>query len=656
MKSLYNDDEARKFDNDDLAMRVYTSRLLGASEDLVMHGGGNTSVKSNCKNFFGDDIEVLYVKGSGWDLKTIEKAGFTPLTLAPTQRLATVDTLSDDDMVKQLKLVTTDPVAPAPSVEAILHAIIPFKFVDHTHTDSVVTLSNTPDGKKAITTLYPDCLVLDYIMPGFILSKQVFEAINDINLTQYKGIILLHHGVFTFDDNAKVAYENMIDLVSRAEEHISKNATLDFPSQESEVDLIKLASLRQTVSKTRGIPQLAMLNTHKNNVGFSSRADFSHIATRGPITPDHVIRTKRTAMVINNDDISGSVASFANDYQAYFEQNSNGGLTMLDTAPRWGGWPNCGTVAFGSSVKECDIISDITRHTIKAIQTAESLGGWSALSAKDIFDLEYWVLEQNKLKKSGCTRHIHQGKIAVVSGCATGIGKATAEMLHKNGAVVVGLDINPKVAENFNTATLKGVVCDLTNFDQVKDEIDNVVRTYGGIDILVCNAGIFKAGQTIEDLDDNTWDATMLINLTATERLIKYATPYLKLGIDSSIVVVGSRNYAAPGAGASAYSVSKAGITQLARVAAMELAPYNVRVNIVHPDAVFDTDLWTDEALASSAKRYNLTIAQYKTRNLLKTEITSKNVAQVISTVSSKTFKATTGAQFPVDGGNDRVI
>ena len=656
MKSLFNDSDVKEFNNDDLAMRVYTSRLLGASEDLVMHGGGNTSVKSTCKDFFGDDIEVLYVKGSGWDLKTIEKAGFTPLRLAPTRKLATLETLSDDDMVKQLKLVTTDPIAPAPSVEAILHAIIPFKFVDHTHTDSVVTISNTPNGKKTITKLYSDCLVLDYIMPGFILSKQVFEAINGIDLAQYKGIILLHHGVFTFDDNAKIAYENMIELVTRGESYITENGNLDFPCQETNVDLIKLATLRQAVSMTRGTPQLAMLNTNKENVGFASRKDLSDIATRGPITPDHVIRTKRTAMVVNNNDISGSVDTFAKDYQTYFEQNTNGALTMLDSAPRWASWPGSGTVAFGSSVKECSIISDITRHTINAIQTAESLGGWSALSAKEIFELEYWVLEQNKLKKGGCTRHIHQGKIAVVSGCATGIGKATAELLHKNGAVVIGLDINPKVVENFNTPTLKGVVCDLTDFDQVKVEIENIVREYGGIDILVCNAGIFKAGQTIEKLDDNTWDMTMLVNLTATERLIKYATPYLKLGIESSIVVVGSRNFSAPGAGASAYSVSKAGITQLARVAAMELAPYNVRVNIVHPDAVFDTGLWTDEALASSAKRYNLTIEQYKTRNLLKTEITSNNVAQVISTVSSKTFKATTGAQFPVDGGNNRVI
>jgi len=657
MKSRWNETEAALFADDDLAMRVYTSRLLGADEGLVMHGGGNTSVKVREPDFFGDPVDVLYVKGSGWDLGTIERAGFAPLRLGDTQRLATLDTLSDVDMTRQLRASLLDPGAPSPSVEAILHAILPAKFVDHTHADAVVTLSNTPSGESVIGELFPDCMVLGYVMPGFVLSKQVYNAIAGVDLGSLRGIILLHHGVFTFADDARTAYENMIGLVDRAERYIAENGAAEHSTASHGVDLLELAKVRRGVSSVRGRAQLAVLDRSPNSQGYASREDIGSIATRGPITPDHVIRTKRTPVIIPADPGEGvpSIGAFVSDYERYFEENGSSDLSMLDPAPRAAVWIERGCIAFGSNSRECAVITDIARHTCWAVQTAESLGGWEALSERELFELEYWSLEQAKLGARGAGAP-HQGKIAIVTGANSGIGRAACDALAADGATVVGLDISPEVVESLGSAGMTGMPCDLRDRGAVVEAIERTVLSFGGLDIIVCNAGIFRSGERIEDHGEETWDQVLATNLTATQRFITAATPYLKLGIDPSVLVVGSRNVHAPGAGAAAYSVSKAGVTQLARVAALELASDGVRVNVVHPDAVFDTGVWTDEALERSAKRYRMSVDEYKTKNLLGAEITSGDVARLLSVVAGPAFGATTGAQIPIDGGDQRVI
>ncbi len=658
MNSLWDDEVAATFADDDLAMRVYTSRLLGSNEDLVMHGGGNTSVKGTATDFFGREIEVLYIKGSGWDLKTIEKPGFPAIRLHETRLLAELESLSDTDMTRQLRALMLDPSAPSPSVEAILHAILPARFIDHTHTDAIVTLSNNPRGEQLLEQIFPDCLVLPYIMPGFILSRQVNAAIKQRDPAGYKGIILMHHGVFTYSDDARIAYENMIELVSRAEAYLATNGKTSFPTANCTIDLLNLARIRKAVSLARGCAQLAVLDQTDEAQGFSSLENVEEIATRGPITPDHVIRTKRIPVVISTQPAAGvpEIAQFAADYKAYFERNTSAGLRILDQAPRFAIWRNAGSIAFGSSAKECGIVSDIARHTRWAVQAGEAIGGWEALPEKDIFDLEYWVLEQAKLGKNTGPGRPHQGKIAVVTGAGSGIGKATAEALAADGAAVVGLDINPDVERILCSDGLTGMVCDLRDSDAITSAIEKVVTRYGGLDIVVCNAGIFKSGETIERLSENHWDQMLAVNLTATQRFLTAAIPYLKLGVNPSILMVGSRNYSAPGPGAAAYSVSKAGITQLARVAALELAADGVRVNVVHPDAVFDTALWTEDALAQSAARYQLSVEDYKVKNLLRKEIRATDVARLLSTLASDIFAATTGAQIPIDGGSDRVI
>lgn len=658
MISLWNDEVAAPFRDDDLAMRVYSSRLLGSDENLVMHGGGNTSVKATTKDFFGRELDVLYVKGSGWDLKTIEKPGFPAIKLQETQMLAELEALSDPDMTQQLRALMLDPSAPSPSVEAILHAILPSKFIDHTHTDAVVTLSNNPEGERILQDIFPDCLILPYVMPGFILSRQVNEAIRVNNPMHYKGIILMHHGVFTYSDDAKVSYENMIDLVSRAEAYISENGTTVFPTAEHEVDLLDLARIRNAVSLARGKPQLAILDQSPDAQGYSKLETVGEISCRGPITPDHVIRTKRIPVIIDARPMKTvpEIEQYVTDYEHYFEKNSGPQLQMLDPAPRVGIWRNAGSIAFGCNLKECNIISDIARHTRQAVMIGESVGGWQALSEEDIFELEYWVLEQAKLGKSNGPVKQHEGKIAIVTGAYSGIGKATCEALAAEGAVTVGLDVNPGVVEQLGRNGMIGLECDLTDSKAIATAVAHVISLYGGLDIVVCNAGIFKSGERIAEHTEYTWDQTLAVNLTATQRFISATIPYLKLGIDPSILIVGSRNYAAPGPGAAAYSVSKAGITQLARVAALELATDGIRVNVVHPDAIFDTALWTEDALASSAARYNMSVEEYKTKNLLGKTISAANVGRLLCAMASDIFSATTGAQIPIDGGSDRVI
>jgi len=654
MMSLWNDDEARTWSaQGDLGLRVYTSRLLGRDPRLVLHGGGNTSVKVREADFFGHEQDLIYIKGSGWDLATIEAAGFAPTRMEPLLRLAKFDSLSDADMVTQLRAAMTDPNAPTPSIEAILHAVLPAKFVDHTHANAVVALTNNPQGAEKIREVFGQrVLVVPYIMPGFVLAKAVADLLAEKSLVGVDGLILMHHGIFTWGETARESYERMIALVSEAEAAVPAFTAATATATD---DWIGLATLRQAVSQAKGAPVLARLDASPEAAGFSLLPDIARLATQGPLTPDHSIRTKRVPAVIA-EDVAASVHAFSEEYTRYFNRHASPDQTRLPASPNWAVWPGRGLVSFGATIKEAGIVADIARHTAATIQVAEALGGWQALPEADIFAIEYWELEQAKLRQNAAPRPTLQGKVALVSGAAAGIGLAIGKVLHEHGAAVVALDINPEVTTAFQGPDQLGLVVDLTNQDAVKAAIIETVRRFGGLDILVSNAGIFTAGANIEDLDDANWSRSLLLNLTSHEQLLKHCIPFLKKGIDATAIFVGSRNVRAPGAGAASYSCAKAGVTQLTRVAALELAPHNVRVNIIHPDAVFDTKLWTPEALQRSAERYGLTVEQYKKRNLMKCEITSRDIGLMVASMAGPAFAKTTGAQIPVDGGNDRTI
>ena len=659
VKSIWSEQEAQLCADSLLGQRVYTSQLLGREPSLVLHGGGNTSVKTVEKNIFGDDEATLWVKGSGWDLATISTAGFAPTRLGVLQRLATLKQLSDVQMMRELKAACTLPSAPTPSVEAILHAIIPLRFVDHTHADAVVAISNSPDGEGILRSLYgEDVLILPYVMPGFILAQQVYQATRSVDWSGLKGIILLHHGVFTFHADARSSYENMVELVDRAEQYLqremlwSKMATGVY--QPTETDVQALAQMRQAVSQLYGRPLVSRWDYSQQAVGYASLPDVESFACRGPVTPDHTLHTKHIPMVIG-DDITGAVAGYATSYRDYFDRNKDSEMICLDPAPRVGVWKSKGMLHFAPNAKRLSIVCDIARHTRRAVQWGEGLGGWQALPEKDLFELEYWELEQAKLNTSGQPPFM-EGRIAVVTGAASGIGRATVDALLQQGACVAALDINDAITTLFDTPQALGIVCDVTDRDQLRRAVWDTVTHFGGIDMLVSNAGFFPASATIDSLTDEVLEKSIALNFTSHAYLLQECTPFLRCGFDAAVVFVASKNVPAPGPGAMAYSSAKAALTQMARVAALELGPKGIRVNVVHPNAVFDTAIWDNKTLESRARAYGMSVDDYKINNVLGKGVSSSQVAAVIACLCGPVFACTTGAQIPVDGGNERVI
>lgn len=656
MQSLWNEAEAAAC-ADDLALRVYSSRLLGRDPALVLHGGGNTSVKIVEKNLLGDEEEILYVKGSGWDLATIEAAGFAPVRLQPMLRLAQLESLSDPQMVNELKTNCIRADAPVPSVETILHAVLPFRYVDHTHADAVVILSNTKDGRQRIEELYGKlAVIVPYIMPGFDLARDAARIFAAQAGPQCIGMVLMSHGVFSFGNTARESYERMIRLVDMAEAHLRENHAWELDeaaAQEMQFSRREVAKLRQTISDKAGRPMILNVTGSRRGLDFVRRSDVGQIARRGPATPDHVIRTKAVPMI--GRDVEGCVEEYCRYFQTH-EPTAKERKTMLDPAPRVILDPELGLCCAGGSAAEAGIVADIYERTMDCILRAERIGGWQPLPPDDLFAVEYWDLEQAKLKKGG-RPPVFAGEIVLITGAASGIGKACGQSFLKRGAAVVGLDIDARISEVSSSISFLGLRCDITDETQVAAALDQAVLRFGGLDMLVLNAGIFPASRSVSELSGAEWQRVMRVNLDANLTLLRETHPLLKAAPGKGrVVVIGSKNVPAPGPGAAAYSASKAALTQLMRVTALEWGKDGIRINALHPNAVFDTGIWTEEVLQARAAHYGLTVQEYKTNNLLGVEVRSCDVAELAAEMCGPLFACTTAAQVPVDGGNDRVV
>ncbi len=378
--NLWNDDEAERFPGD-LGLRVYTSRLLGRDKSLVLHGGGNTSVKARERNLFGEEEDILYVKGSGWDLETIEAEGFAPVRLGPAQRLATLPRLSDPEMVNELRTSMTRASAPTPSVEAILHAVLPYKYVDHTHADAVVTVTNTPDGEARVREIWGGSVVIiPYVMPGFDLARLCAERFPAEAGPETVGMVLMNHGIFSFGATARESYDRMIELVRQAEEYLEARgawALGPFPEVSESPDPFGIAKLRHDLSKAAGFPMVLAIHRDARSLAFARREDVGRVSQQGPATPDHVIRTKRLPLV------GRDVEAYVRAYHEYFEHaQASQAKTMLDPAPRVVLDPELGLATAGRTVKDAAITAEIYQHTMDVIERAERLGGWQALSAR----------------------------------------------------------------------------------------------------------------------------------------------------------------------------------------------------------------------------------------------------------------------------------
>ncbi len=891
MKSRWNEEEAPQ--GDDLDMLVYVSRLLGADTSLVLAGGGNSSVKTTDVDLFGEPLDVLHVKGSGWDMATIEREGFAPLRHDPVERLAELPELADGLMAAELRSASLDARAPAPSVESILHAILPYRFVLHTHADALLALTNTPDGPALVEEVYGnDVVVVPYVMPGFALARRCAELFPAERHEGTIGMVLLNHGLFTFAYDARTAYENHIDLVARALARVDTGAaavgsrpapdTDDAPSVRADAaapsalpphasirdDLVTappdeqpavpsdpaeppagtpvvaaatidatedsdrvgpqradevepsgmkgpaatsdeitpeqpasptvtadvgapavpdgvpradaaavdvpraeaapvdvpgsdpapaeqpghgeaaswstepigedldigafgagdptafgtgsgalgattaendtrgaptvaggtvgtsgavtalaggrlderaavsarteaspavraaavtllgelgaVAMLRRDLSAAAGRPLVVRSDTGEDARRFVARDDLAQVAQVGPATPDHVLRTKRVPLV--GRDVDGYVRA----YEAYVARHrarlGDRPLVPVDPAPRVVVDPELGLLTAGARASDAAIAAEIYRHTMWVIERAVELGGYAAVTEADLFDVEYWELEQAKLDRQPAPSPL-TGHVALVTGAASGIGRATAAALLAEGAAVVGLDLDGAVEEVADGPGYVGVQGDATDISAVASAIEASVRAFGGLDVLVLNAGLFPPPEPVAQVSPGSWGRALAIHADAALVALQAAHPFLRVSpVGGSVVVVASKNVPAPGTGAAAYSASKAALTQLARVTALEWGADGIRVNVVHPDAVFDTGLWSDGLVADRAAAYGLTPAQYRTRNVLGAEVRADHVADAIVALCGPTFARTTGAQIAVDGGNDRVI
>ena len=623
----------------------------------MLHGGGNTSVKLVQKNVFGEDQDVLYVKGSGYDLETIGPEGFAPVALGHLQRIAALPALSDAHLMNDLHTHVLRAGAPSPSVETLLHAVLPHRYVDHTHADAVLSVSNAPDGEQRIRELYGDeAVVIPYVMAGFDLAARCVREFPRQSGKHTIGMVLLSHGVFSFGADARESYERMVLLVTKAEEYLASRkawhvslppAVPVAPSRE------EIAALRREIADTAGFPVVLRVNQSPKFLAFARHPDVARLTRQGPATPDHVIYTKPVPM------LGRDVAAFAKDYLAYFERHApraKDRKSMLDPAPRVVLDPQLGFAAAGRTARDAAIAEELYDHTIDIILRAEALGGWQSVTERELFDVEYWDLEQAKLNRAG-TPLAFAGEVALVTGAASGIGKACVESFLKRGAAVIALDRNPAIESQWKRVDVLGLRCDLTIAGEVHASLDRAALWVGGVDMLVLNAGIFPASAAIQDISVDAWRSAMTVNVEANLHVLQACHALLRLAPRGGrVVVIGSRNVSAPGPGAAAYSASKAALNQLARVAALEWAKDGIRVNSIHPDAVYDTALWTDDVLQSRAAAYNMTVEQYRKKNLLKTEVSSKDVAEMAAEMCGPLFAKTTAAQVPVDGGNERVV
>ena len=657
MENLWNEHDCG--DSGALACCAYGSRLLGGNQALVLHGGGTPPVKADWVDITGRTIDAVYVKGSGWDLASIEVPGFTPLPLERMSDLLSLDRLSDEDMMAEMSTARLRADAPQPSVEALLHAFLPFRAIQHSHADVILSLTNVDEGADTVAEVYGDAVVtVPYVMPGFDLAKAVQEAWAEQAHPGTIGMVLLHHGLFTFAETTRQAYGRHVDLIGRAETYLAGlpggQQEAPAPSEQAEIVLTELADLRRVISETAGSPMIMRRQTSPEIQRFVNRPDVADLATRGPLTPDHIIRTKRVPLV------GRDVNQFAEDYRQYFAQhhgNASQELTMLDPAPRVVLDPELGMITIGATAKDAAIASDIYHHTMPVLECLEDQrSGYVALDEANLFSLEYWDLEQAKLRLAG-PRKEFAGQVALVTGVASGIGRACAAELLDRGAAVIGLDIDPQVTTTFSGPSWLGCPTDVGDEEAQKAALRAGVEKFGGLDMVVIGAGVFPQSALIAEMDAASWQKAMDINVTSVARLFHHVAPLLALSpVGGRVVVIASRNALAPGKSAAAYSTSKAALTQLSRVAAFEWAEDGVRVNVVHPDNVFDTGLWTEELLAQRAANYNMSVQEYKARNLLKMEVSASHVASVVAELCSDRFAATTAAQIPIDGGSERTI
>lgn len=658
----------------DLALRVYTSHLLGWVPELVTHGGGNTSVKTTEPDFLGEPTDVLCVKGSGWNLDTIEPQGLPAVRLKPLQKVRDWEKLSDEDMVKFQRSNLLDPSAPNPSVETLLHGFLPHKFVDHSHAIAILSLTNQENGAEICKALYGDRIaIVPYIMPGFDLAKLTADVY--ARNPHVEGLILIKHGLFTFGETAEESYKRHIDLVSIAEQAIA-----DAPAKEHKTQVIPSALLtaEQIAPLIRGACAIKSDDGHyqrwivRHRTSDAIRryvdgSELSRYGLQGVITPDHIIRTKNKPLILPTPEPGGEqefatrvqtvVAKYNQEYVTYFEHNNalhNHCKQQLDPMPRIALVPGVGLFSLSKSAKDADIAADLFELSIECILDAERIGQYQALPHADLFNMEYWSLEQAKLGKSNPLPL--QGQVAVITGGAGMIGHATAKLFAENGAEIAILDANGdslnKAAESLSKNAL-AITCDVIDENAVANAIDKVCRHFGGFDILVSNAGAAWQG-AIGELAEADLRASFELNFFAHQRFAQAATGiFIKQGSGGCLLFNASKQAINPGHNFGAYGLPKAATLFLSRQYALEYGAHGIRSNAVNADRI-RSGLLNDKLVSERAKARHLNEDDYMAGNLLGIEVKAEDVAQAFLS-QALALKSTAGVA-TVDGGNIEAI
>lgn len=677
VKSRWSDREAEEIVarlgadgvDEDLALRVYTTRLLGSDPALVLHGGGNTSVKTVMTDGIGDRHDVICVKGSGWDMGTINPPGLPAAKLAPLRRLRALPALRDEEMVNQVRLALLDNAAPTPSIETLLHAFLPHRFVDHTHANAVLSLVDQPNSAEIAREVWgEDMAFLPYIMPGFALSKaaaEAYEAAPDA-----RGLILDRHGIFTFADSAQEAYELMIEMVARAETRIARAPREVFTAVSLPASLAPAADvapiLRGAVAEPLGGGAWRRLVTDFRTspaiVAYASGAEAHDYARRGVVTPDHIIRTKNRPLLLPPPDAAGlgafadaaraAVSRYAEDYRVYFDAHGRDPAdpkTMLDPMPRVVLVAGLGLFGLGRSRKEASVAADIAEGTIRTVTDAESVGRYACLDEAELFRMEYWSLEQAKISKAA--EKPLQRQVAVVTGGAGTIGAATARLFARNGAEVAILDRDSEAAAAI-ARSIGGALalpCDVTDTASVAAAFARVAEHFGGVDILVSNAGAAWQGR-IGELDDAILRESFELNFFGHQNVAKAAVAImLAQGTGGALLFNASKQAVNPGANFGAYGLPKAATLFLSRQYAVDYGSAGIRSNAVNADRIRSGLLSADMIAARSAAR-GLTEADYMAGNLLGLEVTAEDVAEAF--LHQALALKTTGGVTTVDGGN----
>ncbi|GGF96310.1 bifunctional aldolase/short-chain dehydrogenase [Paenibacillus abyssi] len=661
---------------------VYRSNLIGTDRRVCNWGGGNTSSKTIVKDFRGRDVEVMYVKGSGSDLATMKAGNFTGLRMDDIRPLFERSEMPDEEMVAYLANCMIDAKHPRASIETLLHAFLPFKHVDHTHPDAIISLCCADNGKEIARDIFGERFVwVPYVRPGFTLSKMIAEGV--LANPNAELVLMEKHGLVTWGETSEACYAKTIAIISEAESFIESRVNEDKLFGGVKYEALPAETRRTIAAEVMPTVRGAVSDAKKMILTFDDEADVlqfvggrdaAELSQVGAACPDHLVHTKVVPLYIdwepNEENIEGlkaklkeGIAAYKEQYKAYFERNKNEGDVMFEAAPRVILIPGVGMINTGKSWAMSRVSGALYHRAIAVMRGASALGRFVSLSENESYNVEYWPLELYKLSLAPAEAEFSR-KVAFITGGAGGIGSETARRLVSEGAHVVLADLNlegaQKVAaeinEKYGESRAIAVKMDVTKEEDVAAAYAESALAYGGVDTIVNNAGL-ATSSPFDETSLKEWNLNINVLGTGYFLVAREAFKLMKQqGIGGNMVFVGSKNSIYAGKNATAYSAAKALEAHLARCIAAEGGEYGIRVNTILPDAILQgSAIWNSGWRNERAAAYGIEPDQleeyYRKRTTLLVNIYPKDIAEGIAFFASSKSEKTTGCMLTVDGG-----